>query len=514
MIIRKPYAFLIKNFKKIHIVLLFLSLFVAYKLAGVNRFINQFMETGIYDPFSNQIAQYVSIWVKFSLILIVVGSVSLLILLRYKGKPWKIYLIPIIEYFFLFLVLNMITSFFKTYSIDINPLDIKFSRDLLVIFLLVQFPAIGIFGMRTLGLDYKKFKFNSDQEFLELSEKDREEIEIAIDFDINSLKRLYRRTIRNINYFYIEHKKICITVGVVLLIIFVNRAYNYIFIVNKTYKEGDIYNANGLTIKVNKSYFTDKDDQGNVISKNNNFVIIDFTITNNGSEKKINMDNFHLKNKRDFTTTNKTYATEFMDLGRTYDSVKVVKRGETINFIIVFKVDSNLKKNRFNLYYQEDGGILRKIKIKLKDVSKIEDVEKFELLQNITVPINYKEDTISFDYFEFKDLIKYVTRKCTREGCSNVDNELISDGTYKIMEIEFGSEYSEAKNMVDFLVKYGKINYKDSSGEDGTIEIKNALSRTNTGKTIYLKAPIEIVNATEVNLELLVRNKHYIYKFV
>lgn len=514
MIIRKPYAFLIKNFKKIHIVLLFLSLFVAYKLAGVNNFINQFMETGIYDPFSNQIAQYVSIWVKFSLILIVVGSVSLLMLLRYKGKPWKIYLIPIIEYFFLFLVLNMITSFFKTYSIDINPLDIKFSRDLLVIFLLVQFPAIGILGMRSLGLDYKKFKFNSDQEFLELSEKDREEIEIAIDFDINSLKRLYRRTIRNINYFYIEHKKICITVGVIILLILGNRAYNYIFIVNKTYKEGDIYNANGLTIKVNKSYFTDKDDQGNVISKNSNFVIIDFTITNNGSEKKINMDNFHLKNKRDFTTTNKTYATEFMDLGRTYDSVKVVKRGETINFIIVFKVDSTLKKNRFNLYYQEDGGILRKIKIKLKDVSKIEDVEKFELLQNITVPINYKEDTISFDYFAFKDLIKYVTRKCTREGCSNVDNELISDGTYKIMEIEFGSEYSEAKNMVDFLVKYGKINYKDSSGEDGTIEIKNALSRMNTGKTIYLKAPIEIVNATEVNLELLVRNKHYIYKFV
>ena len=43
MIIRKPYAFLIKNFRKIHILLLAISLFVAYKLFDVTRFINDFM---------------------------------------------------------------------------------------------------------------------------------------------------------------------------------------------------------------------------------------------------------------------------------------------------------------------------------------------------------------------------------------------------------------------------------------------------------------------------------------
>ena len=44
MIIRKPYAFLIKNFRKIHIVLLILSLFVAYKLINVNSFVYEFMK--------------------------------------------------------------------------------------------------------------------------------------------------------------------------------------------------------------------------------------------------------------------------------------------------------------------------------------------------------------------------------------------------------------------------------------------------------------------------------------
>ena len=45
MIIRKPYAFLIKNFKKIHIALLILGLFVGYKLFDVTSFVNEFMKS-------------------------------------------------------------------------------------------------------------------------------------------------------------------------------------------------------------------------------------------------------------------------------------------------------------------------------------------------------------------------------------------------------------------------------------------------------------------------------------
>ena len=55
MIIRKPYAFLIKNFKRIHIVLLLLSLFVAYKVFDVSSFVNEFMKFGTYDYFKDPI---------------------------------------------------------------------------------------------------------------------------------------------------------------------------------------------------------------------------------------------------------------------------------------------------------------------------------------------------------------------------------------------------------------------------------------------------------------------------
>ena len=39
------------------------------------------------------------------------------------------------------------------------------------------------------NFDIKKFNFNSDQEFLELSEEDREEIEVNIQLDTNLLNR-------------------------------------------------------------------------------------------------------------------------------------------------------------------------------------------------------------------------------------------------------------------------------------------------------------------------------------
>ena len=99
MIIRKPYAFLIKNFRKIHIFLLILSFYVAYKLLDISKFINEFMKLGTYDLYADPVSKHITGLLSFSVILITIGGIALLFLLRHKGKPWKIYLVPIIEYF-------------------------------------------------------------------------------------------------------------------------------------------------------------------------------------------------------------------------------------------------------------------------------------------------------------------------------------------------------------------------------------------------------------------------------
>ena len=49
MIIRKPYAFLIKNFRKVHIVLLLLSFFVFRANLQINAFLKEFVEDQFYN---------------------------------------------------------------------------------------------------------------------------------------------------------------------------------------------------------------------------------------------------------------------------------------------------------------------------------------------------------------------------------------------------------------------------------------------------------------------------------
>ena len=108
--------------------------------------------------------------------------------------------------------------------------------------------------------------------------------------------------------------------------------------------------------------------------------------------------------------------------------------------------------------------------------------------------------------------MSYVGRNCSSSKCSNVNLELVSDGSYKIMEITFGSEYATVKNMVDFLTKYGKINYKDSNSEDEVCEVVNAIGRQYYGKSVFLRIPNEVSTSNELSFDFIIRNKHYVYK--
>lgn len=515
MIIRKPYAFLIKNFKKIHIFLLLLSLFVAYKLFNVAAFVGEFMSFGIYDVYGNPITNYISFFTNLALILLIVGTAALLMLLRYKKKPWKVYLIPLIEYLALFFVLGMIKSFFNGYSSEIETTDLRMSRDLLMIFIVVQLPAIAIYVMRVFGLDIQKFNFNSDQEFLELSEEDREEIEISISVDKNTFKRLFRRLVRNINYFYIEHKGICRGIIIILVVIVGYNSYKLLFVKNRSYSEGQIYSANGYSIVINNSYFTNKDFNGNVITDKSNFVILDLSLKNHSAPRKINVDNFHIRSGvEDYTSTGTTYAKEFSDLGQTYDNVKELKQDEELNLIVIYKVDKKLKKEKFVLYYQEfnDDNILRKIKLNLKDYTSIEEIPELSMGDELKLDFYKNKDSIIFDNYDFLDNAEYLTRTCTVSSCTSNTNTINADPNGKILMIGFASEGYEAKNMIDFLTKYGKIVYKDSSGKTRTLKYESPISKKYFGKNVFMKVPSEVENSKEIKLTFTIRNKSYSYK--
>ena len=514
MIIRKPYAFLIKNFRKIHIVLLLLSLFVLYKTIDTAGFVNEFMRFGTYDLYADPITNHVSTFMTVAILLMIAGSVSLLFLLLHKKKPWKTYLVPAIVYIALFLILSMIKGFFRTYTETVDAADLRLSRDLLMIIMIGQLPAIGVYIMRTFGLDVKKFNFNSDLEFLDLSEADREEIEVSLDVDINTFKRLWRRFLRNAQYFYREHKFISWAIIVVLVVLFIYNSYVFIFITHKSYKQGQNYNANGYSFKINNTYFTDKDASGNIISEGSNFVVAEITVKNNSEPRKLDTGNFHLRaGTRDYGTTETTYAKEFADLGMCYSKVKELKRDESLTFIIVYKVDKKIRKGKFVLYYQEHGGIfkLRKIRLKIKDISKVDTPKTLKYGEFFDVPIYKKEDSISIEEVQYLNEVTYRMNRCSG-ACSIETATYTVPRGYKIMAISFASDAYEAKNMIDFLKKYGRIDYKDSKGKTKTLDVSVAVNRDYLGKVIYLKVPDKFEENKNVQLTFTVRDKSYRYQ--
>ena len=516
MIIRKPYAFLIKHFRRIHIFMLVLCVYVYYKTMQTRSFVSEFLELRSYDPFYEPITRYASVLALLVLIGLVVLSFTLVVLLRHKKKPWKLYIVPLVSYAFLFIAFVLTIFLFSGYTDTSGTTGIRAVGDLLFMGTIPQYVVIIILLMRIFGLDLNKFDFKSDQEFLELSNEDREEIEISINIDKESFRRTFKRLIRNLGYFYQEHRLLVNTVASVLLIVCVVSIYRLVFIVHRSYNQGDSFETNGYTIQVHNSYFTDKDYHGEVISKDSAFVILDLTITNNVSQRDVNFNRFHVMNGREnYTQTYRTYATSFQDLGRSLESL-TLGNGESQRFIMIFKVARDLEPDRFVLYYQEidnNQAYLRKIKLDVADLSEIEEQKTKVLLENETIQLGEDEINFSIEEANVVDYTTYSTRVCSApNNCFAVSNELTPRSGNLILRLFFTSDTFTGEDFVDFSTEYGKIVYIDNKGKSQDVEIRDAVNHSYNGNYMYFEVPDDLQNASEIRLVYTVRNREYVYR--
>lgn len=515
MIIRKPYAFLIKHFKKIHILLLALSAFVYYKNLQLSAFVNEFMSLGTYDIYNEPINKFVSFPVILALLILVVGSIMLAFLLHHKKKPWKLYIMPVVEYAFMLMLFITTKSFFDSYQGTLDSATIRAIRDFLFITTVIQYPVMIIFLMRIVGVDLKKFNFNMDEEYLSLNNEDREELEINIDFDKESIKRGAKRLLRNLSYFYLENKFILNIIFGIISVILLYNSYTFIFVTNKSYKQGESLGAEGYSITINDSYYSDKDYTGNTISEKSAFVIVDLTMTNHTKKREVNLQNFHIMNGvNNYTTTEKVYQTEFQDFGKTHKDLEL-KTDESARFILIFKVDKKLSTKRFVLYYQEFNNNqphLRKIKLKINDVSEIKDNGVLTIGDELKFKLANKDEFISFEEPKIAQEVEYSTRVCLKSNCGTTTKMINAGEGNKFLKIPFASNNFEGKDMIDFSIKYGKINYIDSKGKKKSIQIKKPFNNTYYGKYLYVKIPDEVANSKTLEIEYIIRNNKYTYK--
>lgn len=506
MILRKPYALLIQYFQRIHLLLILLSAYIFYKIMALRSFVADFLNTESYNAYYEPISDHVNFLVIISIIAIVIISIILIVLLHYKKKPWKIYLIPIFEYTLMLGVLLFVRSYFNGYDEMSTIQSIMAGRDLLTIVYFPQYIIFIIFGIRFLGIDLKKFGFKEDEEYLDIKEEDREEFEVNIDFDKDKIKRNIKKFIRNAKYVYFEHKLICNTIIIILFVSLTGYTYYYFGVLHKTYREGNTFSANYYDITVNNSYLTSRDSRGDIISNKQYYLVVNVTVKNNASKRDINLDRFRVMNKNnEFHYVTREYD-NFRDLGRGYNGKKLDTSDET-TFILVYKVPTDLDKNKFVLYYSDVSSdiLLKKIKLNVQDVTKLETKDEVKLTEKLTLPT---KDTLVVTDFKLVNETTYSRYSCNDTGCATMELPLKSNN--KILEISFISNNFTGKSFVDFSSIYATINYEDNNGKMKSIEPYSLVNNYN-GNYAYFSIPNDVKDDAKIEMIFTFRNEQYIY---
>ena len=257
MIIRKPYAFLIKYFKIIHIILFISMTFLLFKTRNIYMFFREYLLTGTYIYTENMVFQYVSIPMILVTILLVAILLLIYFLMRQKQKPVFYYLSSVIFYFITFISFLVFLNFFnnlefRSYS---NQVLVIF-RDLTMVLYYLNYLFLAVAFARGFGFNVKKFNFERDIKELDITESDREEIEVGSKLDYDNVFNFFRRHIRQLKYYFKENS----FVFIVFLVIVVLGGSAYItldkLVFNKTYREAETIVLNDISYTVYNSYIT------------------------------------------------------------------------------------------------------------------------------------------------------------------------------------------------------------------------------------------------------------------
>lgn len=515
MILRKPYAFLIKYFRAINLCLLLTIVFCLSRVLSLYNFVKDYASLGVYNITLNPISKYINTYLYLILILIIIISGILVFLLRKKDKPFITYVyitLLIIVTSILFIYIN---NYFTYQALkEFNKQMILLIRDLVLIDSLFYYPVILVLIIRSLGIDLKSFGFYEDGSFIKASEEDREEVEVDVAFNKERYIRIIKNKLRYTKYFILEHKIILSIILIITLLIGGIQTYKYFYIENRIYHQNETFTSNYYKIKINNTYLTDKDYTGNIISSENRFfIIVDLDITNLINERTFDTSTLFLYIDNNYYIPTSRYNESFSDMGTTYNKEDTLSPNQTKNLILIYEVDRPKDNANFVLKYQEkyakDKKMIR-IKVKILDISTFKEMGNASLTQELKVPINLnKEYNFSIPNYEIVQEKKYTYESCYSYNCPIYEKTLTANSNKKILFLK--TNYDKNKQeFLSFIKKYGKVRYV-IDGKEYLENISYAITKYR-GSYIYLTVDKKIENASSIDLVFTVRTYQYIYK--
>lgn len=518
MILRKPYAFLIKYFKRINILMLLLVVFGFYKNLQIYQFAKDYVVTGVYNVTLDSISNYANIYVYLAFILIIIISAILAYLLRHKDKPYASYVFILIVNIVTF-AFFLYTSHYFTYNAieGYNLVASKVVKDLLFISTLPYYPILFILIIRSIGIDLKSFGFQQDKEFAEVSEEDREEVEVQVEFNRERLIRKFKYRYRYFKYFFLEHKVSLSIVFILILTIFGYNFYHYFYIENRIYTINENFTSNNYRINVKNTYLTDKDYAGNVISEEGRyFALVEIDIENLlNVPRNFDIEKMLLFANQNYYVPTTRFNSYFTDMGNLYTNTSIKPKSKT-SYVLIYEIDKPEKNTNFLLKYQDltsSNAKLIRVKIRLADISTFKTKGNYKFLEEAKIPINEKE-TVSFkmDNFDFRKEVTYRYQTCLPDStCPIYEKSITSTNGYKILYMKGDYGTYSTKEFLQFLKKYGHIRYLvDDKITD--IDIRFAVNNDYQGKHIYILVPDTVVNSDSIYLAFTIRTYQYFYR--
>ena len=528
MILRKPYAFFIKHFKLIHIILAVLVCYSIYHTKLLLDFFYDYSNNVIDVQGQNLVSPLLPFLYQIIPLLIIIISTVVLVIMITKKKPYTFYIINIGVFVFTLIIIQAS----KTLLLDLSKTIIEIQkimliRDLVMVSFLGQLVSIIIISIRATGFDVRKFDFQTDLKYLEISEEDREEVEVEIKFDTNRSVRNLRKKIRFLKYTYKENRMIfnctfilaTFCLGVFLMVSFFNK--------NRIITQNTYFSGNNFSMNLLDSYLVNTDYKGKKLN-DDYYLILKIKIKSTTNKEnvldiattKLLIDNFvytPVSENRD----------SFFDFGTSYQGEAIGNDYEVKT--LIYQIPKQLIKK--DIYFSfvdkntmNDNGLLKstKVKIDYTDLTGISSLEKSTINNELSFKDSILSDyTITINAYDIKKQYKLQYNFCVADECfksyeylkteinGNYDKSLLKiKGT-----LNKETNISKIHDLYDFIENFGLLSYViNGEKKYQNINFKEVVSKKiKEEDTYYIEVLREVEKASNISFIFTIRNKKYEY---
>lgn len=523
MVLKKPYAFLIKHFKLIHLLLAIPIAYLTWRTGAITSFLRGYVAANYFTNETNIAGTYLNVLMYLAAVVAILISLAIYLLMRQKGKKTK---------FYAFLTgynILLIIVFTVCYSIlggiedaSINTQSIRLYSDLAVIFYLPSFFFLIYSLLRGIGFDIKKFNFESDVKDLEITDIDNEEFELVIGKDAYKYKRTLRRFIREFKYYVLENKFIFISLSSLIVLLIVVMVYFHFGVFNRTYRATQKISHNHLIVSVEDSILTNLNSNGITNKAGNYLLAISVKIKNNGIEaSSLDNDNFQIEVAKRRIKMTLDKASNFPELGKAYSRDTIIYPDEEGIYVLTYEIPEELVNKQITLKIldtltYEIGSITPIYKTVQLNYDKafnpinVKEVEKGKYA--VLSDTRLKMSQVQIENSQITKSYEYSYKDCYNNKCQELKNKISASSGKTLLVLkknitidQYSTYYYVRKGSRKFAEDFITVKY-NFLNQDKITSIKDLTPKENDESWV-LEVPEELNGSNNIEVLLTIRNK-------